>query len=716
MPNFREKISAVRDKAVRYLTSITEAGEDPIPKEKSPLIGQYVTSLWEDGKLWYETAFAKTKYQRFDYATPEAFIQALSQLDNGNDWATWGYRDEADYEQEFSDGEIGDQVRARNAYFNANWHDVTISPNINGINEIFDQERKATGWGKSTRGWTRAMESFGEAWVKSCLDKTANPNGVARELKCRPLSVNRTPNTTSHEKIAGCWYLIHGEQVNDKWIKKTYPKFDLSQATDLALATPKFNKFQDENKSYSHTKMYNKLEGYLDDDTLEELPFTQETFDQRIGAVLSGEFQEVLPLDNHPKFVRAYFDWLEEKEKFYAKIDSDTGLSPAEAQNIDVIISTVTTQIAQHEQAIDEANEKSEETGIKAGKRKKYPFGRYIVTLNGVVAEDIPNPYADKENNIGRDWRCLWHNPKNEDVPERIDGRGDIEILMPTAKVQDTMLSHFADDEILNMHRKPFLTSENKALWTADPLTNDPTKPFFYVGQPPIFADASGGGNSLEMYKIFKGNAKQKLGINRTTFGESDPNVTSGTQAQINLSQNEIIITGEANHNINDAVEDIIETRIYLWKLFYTDPRPYVVDGEQVTLILAHYLKDVDQIQVSVRPYSNFPMKWENDIAFVTTLAAQLSKIPPDSPLYWMVLDMAAIRYPSLAKGGKYQMMGEATKIGMAIMQRQQELAAQQQDAQAQPQRDEQDILDRTKTMYKNKIARGVLESQGVAQ
>src|SRR3990167_510793 len=151
MPNFREKISAVRDKAVRYLTSITEAGEDPIPKEKSPLIGQYVTSLWEDGKLWYETAFAKTKYQRFDYATPEAFIQALSQLDNGNDWATWGYRDEADYEQEFSDGEIGDQVRARNAYFNANWHDVTISPNINGINEIFDQERKATGWGKRTR-------------------------------------------------------------------------------------------------------------------------------------------------------------------------------------------------------------------------------------------------------------------------------------------------------------------------------------------------------------------------------------------------------------------------------------------------------------------------------------------------------------------------------------------------------------------------------------
>jgi len=97
-----------------------------------------------------------------------------------------------------------------------------------------------------------------------------------------------------------------------------------------------------------------------------------------------------------------------EKEKFYAGLSESGELSQEDVNSINLVIATVTDQITYHELAIDEYNQKRKETDPPVGKRKKYPYGRYVVTINGIVAEDLPNPYADKDRMVGRDWRCLW--------------------------------------------------------------------------------------------------------------------------------------------------------------------------------------------------------------------------------------------------------------------------------------------------------------------
>jgi len=688
--NFTEQYNSLRNKFDDVFSSDDDF-QDKLPKEGDKRVSPYINALWDDALKYFKYSFAKSKKDAlvFGYSNPEDFWNALDKLENNQHWEVYGRRKGGndDWKQELIDGEIQDQLRARCSFITANWHDITITPNLKGINDILDQERKSTGWGQNVTEWVKFAQKYGFVWVRSILDKTDNPNGVATEILCPPGSILRTPNTKSIKKIDGCWYLIHAQQVNDNWVSNNYPKLDIT--TVDRGEKPKFLQIDNVNKdeSYTHTKMLNKLEAFLDDETLEEIPFSKEEFENRVGELMAniqaGEQNSVAPLpeDNHKKFVKAYIEWLEEKVNFYEQIVSDAhsqglALLQEDVDLINSVVGHVSEQIFSHEKYLEEEKAKSKLTKIPVGKRKKYPFGRYIVTIDGVTAEDGKNPYEN-------DWRKLFHYLPNERVPNRDDGRGDVEILWNDNFVLDTMLSRFADDGLLSTIKKPYFKVGEKKRIEEEGYNNDPTIPGYYEESPPIFPNSGASNNQyIQSYQIAKNNIKQKLGINETTYGKRVSSNESGKHAELMLSQNATIVTGELNQNLNDVIEDIVETRIMLWKTFYTEPRIFQVDGEEQSLVLAEYLrqqeivengqtvyKDMPAIQVSVRPDSNFPNKVESEIQ---TLLQLHDAMPDDVPVA-MILDYVANRFPALAKSGKYRKENEFAKIGKEVVAKQQQ-------------------------------------------
>jgi hypothetical protein len=677
---------------------------DAPPKKGETEVSSYVGKLWDDGKKFLENSFMESEDSgRLGFSSPESFWDACSKLENGQHYAPNGpYATRRSgvgnsWKQELIDNEIQKQIRAKKNHITANWHEIVISPNIVGINEIFDQERKRTQWSEHIREWVGYAQNFGGVWIRSILDKTEDPAGIATEMTCKNGSVLRTPETRSIKKAAGCWYVIHGEKVNDHWVQKNYPKIDLSKNEGH---TPSFFEIDKKAHSYSNTKLFNKLEAFLDDDTYVEIPYEEEDFDQRIGLLMApfnmanedpqraqDESATVMPkeTDNHKKFIKAYSDWAEEKIDFYKRIEAAGELIPEDAVLAENAIKVVDEQLAMHEEMLAKTQDVDPAQKIPAGKMKKYPKGRYICTINGVTAEDDVNPYNNE-------WRNLFHYLANEKVPERIDGRGDVEILWQDNRILDTFVSRFADDALLATHKKPWFKRSEKAKHDAEGLSTNPTEPGYFDDQAPIFATGTANNQYLEMYNLVKGGIKETLGINQTTRGESNFAGESGKHAEALISQNVTMVAGELNMNLNDVLEDIVEARFEMWKEFYIEPRPYTIDGQQKMLVLSEHLKqmqveengqlvmkDIGKIEVSIKPESNFPNRDESEINTLVSLSKVLDAtgqpiIPPD-----MILDYVSRRFPSLGSGGKYRKLNELVAIGKQVLQQQQSAQAQQQ-------------------------------------
>jgi len=707
---------------VKKLFSL-EDYEDKIPKAGDDKVANYISDLWEDGKKFFENAFAATKdTTRFGFTSPEDFYDACIKLESGRHYEVYPSRttsglDGTDntWKQELIDNEIQKQIRAKKNHITAGWHDIVISPNIVGINEIFDQERKATSWSENVREWVSYAQNFGDVTVRSILDKTNDPRGVATEITCEPGSVFRTPESKSFAKKDGCWYAVHGQKVNDTWVRKNYPKFDMGKGEKSGMI-PKFLQIDKNYKdsTYTHTKMLNKLEAFIDDESLEEIPFDKNEFDQRIGQIMSDvqegkkpeEIQVVAkPEDNHKKYVEAYLEWLKEKTDLYEKIATEAfnnsgNLLPEDTQLIHSVMGAIEQQVNEHE------GFRSQETDLPDGKRKKYPFGRYVVTLNGILAEDNPNPYENE-------WRKMFHVLMNEKVPGRRDGRGDIEILWKDNQILDTMLSRFADDALLATHKKPWLHVTEKATIDKDGYSTNPLKIGYYSKSAPTFPTGQANTQYLECYKIVKNGTKESLSINQVTRGESSFSGESGSHAEALLNQNVVQVAGELNQNLNDFIEDVVECRIEFWKKFYTEPRIYIIDGQQVELVLAEHLrqtpveengqiayKDVGAIEVAVRPDSNFPNKDDAEI----NILAKLSSIPNEDgvPIIppRMILDYIAKKFPSLSSNGKYRQDSKIMALGKQAMAQQQAEA----EKQAEIQKKQGEPLDAVKRKVQNRI------------
>ena len=668
---------------------------EQLPEERNREdLSQFIDKMWEDAKRYYDEAFAASASTRTfgtaRYTTPKEFWRACDMLAAGNHWEVWGRRNGdpgTKWKQELVDNEIGDQLRVRTATLTAAYHDIKVSPNIRFINDVLDQERKATAWAANVRSMVKRMTHYGHVWVESFIDRSLDPRGNASERICDPGSVLLNPFAKSISPNDGCWYLTHLENVNDKWIdanKHLFVKsFDLSkvmQGSERARYL-RSTSMMSEMKTFSATKIYDKLVTFADDDTIETIPFSKEEFAERITLLEQGENPPALQTDNHLEFIASYQTWLQEKQDLLS-MQQQTGQVIEETQNEVGALSEVVGQLIEdHERLMDASP-------LKPGKRYKYPYGRFMVKLGQELAIDMPNPY-------GIPWRDLWHYAANEDVPtahgNRLDGRSDIEILWETNKSIDVALSRFADAALLYAFPKPWFNEQDKANLEAE-YDTDPTKPGFYAVHEPKFPKPEPPGEYLKLYSQQKQNAKQKLGINEVTYGSPPTSNASGDLADILLRQNMSLVSGEANTQLNDIIEDIVETRILLWRNFYTEPRLFTVNGVTKALVLSEELSSIpveledgrtehvplDRIEVTVRPYSNFPMKWENEVALVSNLVGTVKDAAgnPMVPVE-MLLDIISERYPSLGRNGEYRQMSEATQVGMEVIKREQAAATQ---------------------------------------
>jgi hypothetical protein len=703
MSSWRENADKVIRKIQRVMAPESEdeiVGK--IPKKNSDEVADYVRSIYDDGLKYYEFAFAQSKPVRWIKTSPKEFLRDCARLENSDDYMVFGWRDKAAGQTEWVDGELQDQIRARNAFLNANWHDVTIQPNLKGINEIFDRERKLTNWGANVRMWTRYMQVFGDVWVRSYLDKSKDPYGRATEKILRPLSFVWTPECLTINKEDGCWYAVHAERVSGQWIKDNYPDLVLdSTASDMKKSPALIGIQDDTTQTYSKTHYYDKYEAFLDDPAFEEIPFDQNEFDERIADVVDfapdaqGQLnpkKEVFPNkeeDNHKKWIAAYQDWLEERAKFYQKQEDAGNLTEQGAAYINRISQAVEEQIQLHEDAQAQTNAPEEEK-LPKGKRVKYPFGRHIVKIGNTIATDEPNPY-DFE------WRILFHNIANEKIPERIDGRSDVEILRNTEEHLSGMMSHQADDELRHGHRQAWMPASEKAEYEKNNANNDPDQPRWYQTTPPQFPNGQGTNQAAEIYRTLKENAPNKLGVSAISHGEAPTKNASGDMVERLIEQNTVTITGEANQNLNDAIEDIVETRMMIWKKFYTNTRYYMIEGKTVGLVLSDYLsyeetkdaqgqsvkKEIPALIVTVRPNSNFPNKWESDLNLFIQLLGKVDQTT-GMPLipFTMVQDLLGERYVGLAEGGRYRQDSQALGVGRQVIAQQQQAAQEKQKQQ----------------------------------
>jgi len=729
MSSWRENTDRIIRKFKKVISPDSEDEiVERIPKAKTDEVSDFVAKIYDDGLKHYESAFAKSKPVRWIKTSPKEFLRDCARLENSDDYQVFGWRDKASGQTEWVDGELQDQIRARNAFLNANLHDVTIQPNLKGVNEIFDRERKLTNWGANVRMWTRYMQNFGDVWIKSYLDKSKDSYGIATEKILRPLSLVWTPECLTIKKEDGCWYVIHAERISGQWIKDNYPDLELVSSASDTKKSPAFIGIQDETSlTYSKTHFFDKYEAYLDDPSLEEIPFSQDEFDMRVADVVDfvpGDGGAMVPRkdvfpnkeeDNHKKWIAAYEEWLEERQKFYQKQEDEGKLTEQGASYINRISQAVEEQMQLHEDAQNQQGVPEEEQ-LPKGKRVKYPFGRHIVKIGNTVAEDEPNPYEFE-------WRMLFHNIANERIPERVDGRGDVEILRNTEEHLSLMQSHMADDEVRNGHKQPWFPASEKAEYERTPQDNDPDKPRWYVSTKPEFPNGQGTNQSAELYKMQKENAPNKLGVSAITHGEAPTKNASGDMVEQLIAQNTVTITGEANQNLNDGIEDIVETRMMIWKKFYTNKRYYMIEGETVGLVLSEYLayeetkdaqgqttkKEIPALIVTVRPNSNFPNKWENDLSLLIKLFTGVRDADGSSAIpITMIQDLLGERYVGLAEGGRYRADNEALKIGRQV------IAQQQQAAQAE-QKQKQMLIDTMHKKQMNQMAEAATQPQNGA-
>jgi hypothetical protein len=131
-----------------------------------------------------------------------------------------------------------------------------------------------------------------------------------------------------------------------------------------------------------------------------------------------------------------------------------------------------------------------------------------------------------------------------------------------------------------------------------------------------------------------------------------------------------------------------------LWRQFYTEPRPYFIHGRKQYMNLSELLRtikfkdssgeekeeEIVKFDITVRPNSNFPNRWENTFDFLIQLI-EIKDAPENlkQALWFMVFDLLADRFPELEMDGEYLKMGKATQIGMQEMEKQQQEEEQKQ-------------------------------------
>jgi hypothetical protein len=673
---FKEMVSFVKSKVDSLIDSNRVVSE--IPSEGKDAVGDFVEALAKESDRFISKHFIETAKLRMNQGNVDKFYENCLNLESGNHWEVWGRRNTSagdEWKQERIDNEIGNQIRVRNVHLTSNWHDILVSPNIQHISEIINQEREKNDWGNFIQKITKSAQVFGEGNGMIYIDYETNPQGVVRPVFVEPRQLKRTPYSSSFRLSDGCWYVIHASMVNDKYVNKEFPNVDLSDLKSagrdfISSVTRKLNEYD---KSYDHTRIYPRYICFLDCPELEKIEYPEEEQGKIVEenkSILDGLPVKANENDDHVSHLRSHIE----------AMDNAVSLEPETDEELAMQL-TISEAIMEH---IQEHIDLATEDEVPVGYKKKYPYGRMIVTIGGKVVKDIPNPYQI-------DWRKLFVTLKNEDVLGRIDGRGDVENLWNDNKTIDTMLSRVDDMSLSVSFPKKYRHISDKKIVLTDGESNDPLRTEYYTQTPPVFRQGIVPNEPFSIYRIINEKIQNRLGVTEIAYGKAPTADSSAKLVDTLASFSQVLIAGELNQNLNQMVKDVIETFLELYKKFYTEPRQYFINGKLQKINVSEILtkqeivnengqvevQEIEKFEVYVKPYSNFANRWESDLVFFFSL---MDKRRPDgSPLIPIdaVYDLLSERYPAFGKNGEYRKKLEEESARLLMQQQMMEMMKQ---------------------------------------
>jgi hypothetical protein len=259
----------------------------------------------------------------------------------------------------------------------------------------------------------------------------------------------------------------------------------------------------------------------------------------------------------------------------------------------------------------------------------------------------------------------------------------------------DLFISRIADVALISGSPKMYFHIDDKDNMSSPEfgLNNDPATPAFYTSQPPIYRQAGASQDNYQLFNTMKADAEKQQGGNQVAYGQSPTKDASNQLAETLIQQNQILVTGEPNQNLDVFVTSVMTTRLLMMRQYYTKPRVYFIQGRLQVINVKKSLSVVEQIgddgqpeqlpipyfQVEIKTGSNLANQWQSDLNMLvgmasTPLADGLPLVPREA-----VLDHLAERYPQFAVGGKYYTQSEALKIGLQVQAEQQKKAEEEQ-------------------------------------
>lgn len=652
----------------------------PIPTESDPTVAQYITDLYLDGLEFKRKYFKATEHMRPKLPSGLSFgfedwRKHCESLAKGRNFDVWGRRAE-DWMQERVDGEIPRNMHVRRDHITSNWHEIELNPNVKGIADIFDQERKKMGWKDWIEMLVGTTQTYGYVVNEIVIDYTLHPDGQIKNVVRMPDQIMRTPESASFEKSDGCTYVVVLDSVNDKQIREQFPDLDFTTLKTVTDIQNEIHSNRKNNEStYKHTRFYPKLRAFLDDNSIEQIPFDEQAqaeMTDELSRMLDGELIQAQPTQHHIEHIKAKLGAVDNLLSVQPESEDDEIMGEA-------IAAAHLDNVEQHVDHILNA-----ETDLEAqGLRRKYPHGRYICQIGGQVVHDMPNPYEVP-------WRVLFRELQNQRVVNRIDGEGDPEIMFTEAYQADMQLSRIEDLSILQMPQV-YRPIADKTISGEDVNDNNPRRIRYTTGQV-YTVQGEAPTAQLELYKIAKENSQRDRGVNDISYGNQPPAGTPARLISLVQSQNQTIITGELDRNLREFLEDVVEGMFEVMKVIYNQNRQYIINGQYVEVNVAELLKvyevkdpatgvvvkkPLPKIEVTVKPGSNYPNQWERRLAFLVEMSQTKDEtglpLVPSAAIY----DQMAIQYPEFAEGGKYRHMNEATAIGMQILAQEQAIREQ---------------------------------------
>lgn len=659
-------------KLFRNLTNAPKALHE-IPADTDPLrVEEFVTQIAQDGQEWEGSYFDRTRHIRpklatnieFDVSTWRMHCESLA---NGRNFDVWGSRIE-DWMSERIDGDIPRSMRVRRDHITSNYHEIEIHPNIKGVLDVYQEERKRMSWKDWVEQYVLSLQTYGYSLTETYVDFNENSMGQVQHRVWDPGQYFRTPESKSLKFSAGCYWLLLLETMNDKQIEMEFPDIDMRKlGTTRRIVKKNYNREYKDN--YPSVNIYEKRRVFVDDPTLEPINFGPEQNDELISEMMQM-------LDGTPIPAREDQDHvthIQAKSEAMNNLFTVPPSSPEEEEITSKVAAAHMQNIEEHYKFLEKLKDSnlhdvSAQDLAKLGYKMKYPFGRYICWLGGKIVRDVPNPYEVP-------WRSLFRETHAARIAGRWDGAGDPEGMYQEAYQADMQLSRIEDLSVLQMPQI-YRDIRDKTIKDEKADDNNPRRirytygrVYFVAAQPPTA--------QLELYKISKENAQKDRGVNDVAYGQQPPAGTSARLVQLVQQQNQATLAGELDRNLTEAIEDIVECDLKLMKSMYREPREYIINGEKKMISMRDLLDEAGAIEISIKPGSNFPSAWERKVAIFSELTEKVNPatkqplIPVEA-----LLDQLAIQYPEFGEGGKYRIQNKALQLGMQVLQQQEAQAA----------------------------------------